>query len=294
MYTRLRQKIAATRLAQITIVYALGLIVYLFTTLPHNWWVFLTVMMMTAAIEPGLVVQKSINRGKGTLIGIILFIPLITLLQFNYRFIPLTFIILACLLFIPTAKRYDLTVIFMTMMVFMLTAYNYTTPLIEGPLEVTLNRAICTVVGVFICLGGDYILFKRFNYSRKLYYLLQRELCIILKQKVQYMLENENKNLLVVVEDLRTVLNTKFAEINNSATSLKYDLRSDKITKANVVQFETAMWKLRKDIYSIYYCQYVNKDAVKLQENVNRFYNSLHIAEKNFITYKEKTNPQHV
>lgn len=289
MYANLRSKLASARLTQITIVYGIGLALYLFTTIPHNWWIFLTVMMMMAAIEPGLVINKSINRGKGTLTGIILFIPLIYFLQFNYRMIPLTFILLACFLSVPNQRRYDLTVIFMTMMVFTLSAYNYTPLLVETPFETCINRAICTIIGIVVCIGGDYFLFRRFNYSRKLYFLLQRELCLTLEQKVERMISSEKLglNAYLIVEDLRNTLNGRFSEIVNSATSLKYDLRSNQLVKYKVDQFDKIMWELRRQIYAIYYCQFVRKDPDTTKNNYVSFQTSIAKARNNFITYKD-------
>lgn len=287
MYATLRSRLAMARLSQITLVYGIGLALYLFTTIPHNWWVFLTVLMMTAAIEPGLVIQKSINRGKGTILGIILFMPLIYLLQLNYRMIPLTFILLACLLMVPNQRRYDLTVIFMTMMVFILNAYNFTTILLETPFQTSVNRIICTIIGIVVCIGGDYFLFRRFNYSRKLYYLLQRELCTTLEGKVERMLNSEmlGLNAYLVVEDLRNTLNGKFSEIVTSATSLNYDLRSDEILKYKIQHFDQIMWQMRRQIYAIYYCKFVKKDQIAATHHYQRFEESIIAAKNNFISY---------
>ena len=88
MRLSLKQKLSYARFGQIAFVFVVGLGMYLFTTIPHNWWIFLTVMMMSAAIEPGLIIKKSINRGKGTLLGILIFLPMIYLMHFNYRVIP--------------------------------------------------------------------------------------------------------------------------------------------------------------------------------------------------------------
>lgn len=287
MYTNLRNRLAVARVSQITLVYAIGLGLYLFTTIPHNWWVFLTVLMMTAAIEPGLVIQKSINRGKGTILGIILIIPLIYLLQLNYRLIPLTFILLVCFLNVPNQRRYDLTVIFMTMMIFILNSYNYTIVLIEAPFQTSLNRAICTIIGIIVCIGGDYFLFKKFNYSRKLYFLLQRELCITLEGKVERMLNSEmlGLNAYLVVEDLRNTLNGKFSEITTSATSLNYDLRSDDILRYKIQRFDQIIWQMRRQIYAIYYCKFVRKDQLATTHHYQKFEESIIAAKNNFISY---------
>ena len=287
MYTNLRNHLAIARLGQITLVYAVGLALYLFTTIPHNWWIFLTVLMMTAAVEPGLVIQKSINRGKGTILGIIFFMPLIYLLQLNYRMIPLTFILLACLLMVPNQRRYDLTVIFMTMMVFILNAYNFTTVLLETPFQTSVNRAICTILGIVVCIGGDYFLFKRFNYSRKLYFLLQRELCITLEGKVERMLNSEilGLNAYLVVEDLRNTLNGKFSEIATSATSLNYDLRSDEILKYKIQRFDQIMWQMRRQFYAIYYCNFVKKDQIATIDHYQMFKDLIDSGKNNFISY---------
>ena len=203
--------------------------------------------------------------------------------------IPLTFILLACLLSVPNQRRYDLTVIFMTMMVFMLNAYNYTPILVETPFETCVNRAICTIIGIVVCIGGDYFLFRRFYYSRKLYFLLQRELCLTLEQKVERMFSSAELglNAYLVVEDLRNTLNGRFSEITNSATSLKYDLRSNQLIKYKVDQFDKIMWELRRQIYAIYYCRFVRKDHIAAKNNYTNFQMLITKARNSFIAYRD-------
>lgn len=289
MRISLKQKLSYARFGQIAFVFVVGLGMYLFTTIPHNWWIFLTVMMMSAAIEPGLIVKKSINRGKGTLLGILIFLPMIYLMHFNYRVIPLVFIFLGVGISLPNARRYDISVIFMTMMVFTLTAYTFTTPLLEGPFEMTLNRGVCTVIGIIICISGDYFLFGRFNYSRKVYFLLQHDVCEMLEAKLKNIcrFHETQQNILLLVEDLRDSFNSGYSSVATSGESIRSSLTNNRATKSKVVEFELILWQLRKVVFAVYYAECVLQDPASSMEHQQRFRVLMAKARQNMITLRD-------
>jgi hypothetical protein len=245
-------------------------------------------MMMSAAIEPGLIIKKSINRGKGTLIGILLFLPLIYLLQLNYRFIPLVFILLGVGISIPNAKRYDISVIFMTMMVFTMNAYNFTVPTQEGPFETTLNRGICTVIGIIICIAGDHFLFRRFDYSRKVYFLLQHELCNTLEKKIDMIrsAHEQKLNRYLIVENLRESFNQIYSNIATSGESIRLSLTTNAETKQKINEFSIIIWQLRKVGFGLYYSECILQDDKASQEHLERFKYLLDKARHNFISLR--------
>lgn len=288
MQKNLKSKLNYARFGQISFVFTIGMAMYLFTTIPHNWWILLTVIMMSAAIEPGLIIKKSINRGKGTLIGILLFLPLIYLLQLNYRFIPLVFILLSIGISVPNAKRYDISVIFMTMMVFTMNAYNFTVPTQEGPFEATLNRGICTVIGIIICIAGDHFLFRRFDYSRKLYFLLQHELCNMLEKKIE-MIRNAHKqklNRYLIVENLRESFNQAYTTIATSAESIRLSLNTNAETKQKINDFDITIWQLRKAVFGLYYSECILQHNQSSEEHLERFKYLIDKARHNFISLR--------
>lgn len=288
MQENLKKKLDYARFGQISFVFTIGMAMYLFTTIPHNWWIFLTVMMMSAAIEPGLIIKKSINRGKGTLIGILLFLPLIYLLQLNYRFIPLVFILLGVGISIPNAKRYDISVIFMTMMVFTMNAYNFTVPTQEGPFETTLNRGTCTVIGIIICIAGDHFLFRRFDYSRKVYFLLQHELCNTLEKKIDMIrsAHEQKLNRYLIVENLRESFNQIYSNIATSGESIRLSLTTNAETKQKINDFSIIIWQLRKVGFGLYYSECILQDDKASQEHLERFKHLLDKARHNFISLR--------
>lgn len=285
MYTLIKNKLTVARVGQITIVYTIGLMMYLFTTIPHSWWIFVTVLMMSAAMEPGLVIQKSVNRGKGTLMGIILFIPLIYLLQLDYRFIPLVLILACCFINVPSAKRYDLSVVAMTIMVLTLTAYTFNKSIIAGPIVEGLNRAICTMIGIFICIGGDYFLFSRFKYSKKVYYVLQHELCNLLEEQLLLIQDFHQKhmNAVILVDKIRERLNGKFSELNTSGNSLLFDMKIDNKTKNMVKHFDEIAWYLRREVYAVFYCTSILEDKAASVIHLARFQELLIQAKDSII-----------
>ncbi len=145
---------------------------FLFTTLPENKWILLTVLVVSAGIEPGLILRRSKHRMGGTLAALLILVPLIYLMQLNYRFIPVLFIIAVIALNVTALniQRYDISVFFVTLSVFLLLAQTTDTNSPQGPFEMMINRGICTLIGILIVLMGDYFLFQSYRYSHKLYF----------------------------------------------------------------------------------------------------------------------------
>ena len=190
---------------------------------------------------------------------------------------------------LPNARRYDISVIFTTMMVFTLTAYTFTTPLLEGPFEMTLNRVVCTVIGIIICISGDYFLFGRFNYSRKVYFLLQHDVCDMLEAKLKNIcrFHETQQNIILLVEDLRDSFNSGYSSIATSGESIRSSLTNNLATKSKVVEFELILWQLRKVDFAVYYAECFLKDPVRSLGQQQRFRVLMAKARQNMITLRD-------
>ncbi|MDD3267465.1 MAG: FUSC family protein [Burkholderiales bacterium] len=288
MRINLKKRIDYARFIQLSFVFSVGLAMYLFTTIPHNLWIFIAVLLMMSMIEPGLIIRQSINNGKGTIVGIVLFMPIIYFLQLNYRLIPIAFIIFGIATMIPTMKRYDLRVVFTTMMIFTSNAYNYTIPGAEGPIEIAINRLVCTMIGIIICVCGDYFLFRKFDYSRKVYAFLQYDLCNVLTQKVKMINEPDDIRLnhFLLIENIRDSFNSIYASINNSEDSLLQNFTTSREIKEKVREFHLKSWQLRKVVLAIYYARCHLKDDEAVTMHLNRFQNLMKEAKKNYVPWQ--------
>lgn len=254
MQFSLKKQLNYARYVQLSIVFMFGMYMYLFTTIPHSWWICLTVLMMMSAIQPGLILVRSINRGKGTVVGIILSLLLVYVFHINYRLVSICLILSMLLLFIPNPKRYDLTVTFMTIMIFLTDSYGYKMPLLEGPIEVAINRMTCTIIGIAICVASDYILFNHFNYSGKAYRVLQEELLFIVDERLAEIMTEPSRRLnrIIIVKKIRDSFNGVFGELSASSSGLLSSYSSSAETKAMVREFSELSWKLRIEVFAIY------------------------------------------
>lgn len=272
MQRNLKKELNNARFIQLLITYIIGLVVYRFTTIPHGWWIFLTVILMMAALQPGLILVKSIHRGKGTIVGIIIAFMLVYVLHINYRLVSLVLILSMIMLNVPNSRRYDIVVIFMTVMIFITDAYNFNEPLIEGPLEVAINRVTCTFIGISICILVDYLLFNKYDYSKKAYSVLQKELLDTLELRVIEILMHEDSRLtkLVLLKKMRDSFNEIFSEISLSASGILNSNNSAE-TKRLVSEFSEISWKLRTEVSAIYVTTCKIKDPESCDKHIARY-----------------------
>lgn len=286
MQIDLKTQLHYARFIQLSIVFIFGLYVYLFTTIPHNWWIFLTILMMMSVIQPGLILARSISRGKGTIVGIIISFVVVYTLHLNYRLVSIFFVLSMVLMFVPNQKRYDITVTIMTIMVFLADPYLYKFPLLEGPVEVAINRMTCTIIGIAICVASDYILFNRFNYSGKAYRVLQEELLGVIQAQLGDILEDKKvrKNRLILIKHMRDNFNNIFGQISASAEGLLISYSSSEELKNTVRRFSEISWQLRIETSAIYVANCIlDEDAILIERHLQKFKLLLSEARNNLL-----------
>lgn len=265
------------RFLQLLAIYAFGLGAYLFTKFPHNIWILFAVLAISG-FDTGLQGTRALKRIKGSIAGLILVLPLFYFCQLNYRLIPLGFILSACFMWLPNSKNYHVTIVFFIFLLFFLTAYSFTAPTLEGPTEFVVNRLVCEVTAILICLGADYVVFSKFNYSRKVYFLLQFEACKMFEEKCEK---------IVLSHKLNKEMDNLFIDIENSKESLLKDLRTDQETKERLIQFANILPRLRNEIYSIYYRVHILKESQpEIQIHILEFKKILEQAKNNFISVR--------
>lgn len=262
---KIKRQLEGARLIHITTMYVIALILFLFSTFPHRWWILLTILVISAAVEPGLLIKKSVHRMRGTLLSLILLIPLLYLVQLNYRLIPVVFIIMTIGVTVSSLNvvRYDVAVFFITITVFLLMAQSAPSTSPEGPFEMVINRGICTFIGIFIVISGDYILFNAYKYSQRLYLLHQLQLCHFLQTTVDLICKSpvENTSALIFFEKLREQVNEKYVPIAISAESLALDLKSSVNLRERISVFQETAWQMRRVIFALAFSRFVLKSS---------------------------------
>ncbi|KTC90525.1 FUSC family protein [Fluoribacter dumoffii] len=284
---KLKKKLDYARFTQLAVMFMVAMWIYLFTTIPHKWWVLLTVIMISAGIEPGLIIRRSIHRIGGTFAALLILIPLIYLMQINYRFIPVVFIfgIIGLAVTALNTRRYDISVFFITIVVFLLLAQTTDANSPEGPFEMVLNRGICTVIGIFIVLVGDYFLFQAWRYSQKLYLFHQMMVYNFFNDTVQQIVtcRTEKVNTFILVEKLRGQVIKHCAPIAISAENLKLEVKISPEIKKKVDMFQETIWDLRRLIFALCVSEFVLHSATTTEKHVQQFKILMKKAKENFI-----------
>ncbi|MCW8408091.1 FUSC family protein [Legionella sp. PATHC035] len=284
---KLKKKLDYARFTQLAIMFMVAMWVYLFTTIPHKWWVLLTVIMVSAGIEPGLIIRRAIHRVGGTFAALLVLIPLIYLMQVNYRLIPIVFIVAIIGLAVTAlnTRRYDISVFFITLVVFLLLAQTTDANSPEGPFEMVLNRGICTLIGVFIVLVGDYFLFQAYRYSQKLYLFHQMMVYNFFNDTMQQIVKCRSKkiNTFIFVEQLRGQVIKHCAPIAISSENLKLEVKISAETKKRVDIFQETIWDLRRLIFALCVSEFVLHSSTTTEKYLQQFQILMKKAKDNFI-----------
>jgi len=284
---RLKRKLELLRFTHLAIIATAAILIYLTVTLPHKWWILLTALIVSAGIHPGLIIKRSLFRIKGTFTALILLIPLLYLVQLNYRLISIILVLSLIGLTVSSLniKRYDITVFFITIFAFFLTAISNIPVTPEEPFEMVLNRGICTVIGVSIVLLTDYFLFNSFQYSQKLYFFHQllihdffsRELRKLKSQHIK------SRNSFLFIQKLRAECNSLFILINLSAENLQAELKTDDALKNKISLYMDDIWELRRVLFATSYSLLVLKSPKISQQQMEQFEIQLKKIKKYFV-----------
>jgi len=287
----LQKKLEYARFMHIFLLYAFALIIFLFSTLPHKWWVLLTILVVSSAIEPGLVLKKSMQRINGTFIALMLLIPMLYLMQLNYRLVSVFFVLMALGSTIVSlnTERYDVVVFFITTTIFLLLAQTTVTITPEGPFEMVMNRGVCTGIGVMLTIIADYFLFNGFDYSKKVHLLHQKQLIVFFESKIKEMTTPgaQHINAHIFLEKLREQVNQIFIPISTSAQSLSLDLKTHNEHKQQIALFQETAWQLRRVLFSIAFAQLILKSSKATQTHLKHYQTLIQQARRQ--TFKEHT-----
>ncbi|KTC87048.1 FUSC family protein [Legionella brunensis] len=283
----LRKELGYARFIHLILIYTLGLLSYILTTIPHKWWILLTVLVISSGIEPGLMIERSLHRIRGTLLALTLMIPLLYLLQMNYRLISVLFVGSAVGMIVTSLnlRRYDICVFFITLFAFLLTAISFTESILEGPMEMVVNRGICTLIGIAIILIGDYVLFDSFHYSQKLYLLHQIIVYNIIKKAAEKLLtaSTEVSTPYIYMEQLRTQFNHGFTLIAESSRSLQSELQTSPDLKQKITDFQNAIWELRRVLFAMSFSALILKSQNITNEHFKNYQKLILQARQAFI-----------
>ncbi|HAU0124513.1 TPA: FUSC family protein [Legionella pneumophila] len=286
----LKKKLDYARFIHIVIMFMVAMLIFLFSTFPEKWWVLITVLSVSAGIEPGLIIRRAKHRIGGTLLALIILIPLLYLLQLNYRLISILFVLAIVGLSVATlnTRRYDISVFFITLVVFFLMAQTEEATSPRGPFEMVLNRGICTLFGVFIVLAGDYFLFQAYRYSHRLYFFHQVIVYDFLNDIVRKIDESntEKINTLLFVEKLRGQFTEHYLPISISSENLKLDFKTSEHTKKRIDIFQETIWEIRRLVFALCISEFVLHSSTASEQHLQRFKLLMNKARTHFIQFE--------
>jgi uncharacterized membrane protein YccC len=283
----LKRALDYARFAHLAISFSIAMFLFLFSTIPEKRWILLTVLVISAGIEPGLIIRRSVHRIGGTLAALLVLIPLIYIMQLNYRFIPVLFIlaIIALNVTVLNPKRYDINVFFMTLVVFLLLAQTTEINSPQSPFEMVINRGVCTLIGIIIVLMGDYFLFQSYRYSHKLYLFHQMLVYNFFKEQIKEisLCRQEQRSTFLFIERLRDQIIQHFAPIAVSSENLKleYNISPKSIEQMDV--FQNTIWEIRRLLFALCMSELILKSSEATEEHLQKFDELMSKARANFI-----------
>ncbi|CEG55533.1 FUSC family protein [Legionella fallonii] len=291
---KLKRKLDWARFIHLAILFMVAMFLYLFSTIPERWWILLTVLVISAGIEPGLIIRRSIHRIGGTLAALAILIPLIYLLQLNYRLIPVLFILTIIGLNITAlnTKRYDISVFFITLTVFLLLAQTTEVTSPQGPLEMVINRGTCTLIGIFIVTVADYFLFQSYRYSHKLYLFHQLMLYGFFTKKIREIsnLRQNKTNTFLFIEKMRDQIIHHFAPIAISSENLKLEGKISRKTKEQIDIFQDTVWKIRRLLFALCVSECILQSPSATERHLHQVKELMATARANFIYLGESNS----
>lgn len=285
--SQLKKKLDYARFVHLAVVFMIAMFIFVFSTIPEKKWVLLTVLVISAGIEPGLIIQRSRDRIWGTLAALLILVPLIYFVQLNYRFIPVLFIVTLIGLNVTALnrQRYDINVFFMTLSVFLLLAQTTEANSPQGPFEMMINRGTCTLIGIIIVLVGDYVLFQSYHYSHKLYYFHQMMVYAFFKEKIQEisLCKQKDKSTFLFLERMRNEIVANFAPITISSENLRLENKVSEKTKERIICFQSTIWEIRRLLFALSMSELVLESAETTEHHLKRFQALMAKAKENFI-----------
>lgn len=278
----LKKQLEYARFVHLFVVLVVVLLIFLFTTIPHKRWILLTVLVLSAGIHPGLILKRSWHRIAGTFLALLLLIPLLYLMQLNYRLISVCFVLalVASTVTGLNLKRYDIKVFFTTIVVFLLIAETIDIHSPQGPFEMVTNRGICTLIGAAILLVGDYVLFNAWRYSHKLYAYHQVMLYYFLKKSARAIrnARTSHANRFIFIERLRSEVISNYLPITMSAENLTLDLKTSEQVRQQVAEFQDIIWQIRRTLFAMTFSELMLYSETASEAHWQRFNALMHKA----------------
>lgn len=285
--SQLKRKLDFARFVHLAIVFLIAMFLYLFSTIPEKRWILLTVLVISAGIEPGLIIRRSVHRIGGTFAALLILIPIIYLMQLNYRFIPVFFILAIVGMNVSTlnVNRYDISVFFTTLVVFLLLAQTTDANSPQTPMGMVINRGTCTLIGIIIVLLGDYFLFHSYRYSHKLYLFHQMMVYSFFNEKIKAIrqCQQEKTNTFLFIERLRDQIIERFSPIAISSENLKLENKVSATTKEKIEIFQCTIWELRRLLFALCMSELVLKSPEATEKQAQKFEELMKKAQINFI-----------
>ncbi|MDC0534320.1 FUSC family protein [Francisellaceae bacterium] len=274
MQQSLKLKMNLARAWHVSILFGVGL--WIFTTqLPMAWWTLNSIILVSTAYEPGLIITKGIHREKGTITGLLIILLAFYLFQLNFRFVVVFFIFCACMTpSITYPKRYDVQAMYLTFYALLLVSFifdhNNEQPALALS-EAAFAGLIAATLGIVICAVLDYPLSKKMNYSRFNYHILQQEFCHTAPRVLTDILNYKGqKNSISKVNKVSDKLNTLLDSTSVAGENYYADLTVTKEDREKINKFEHYMWQIRTQLSPIQFHAIYQPNDQKLDLHIEK------------------------
>ena len=248
------------RYIQIVFMCMLGQTIYLYTNIPHNSWIVISVCTVYSGFNAGTVIKRAYHRLIGTIAGVSLVVIIWHFIHLDYRLLIIfTTLVISVMVFCITLP-YNRFIIIST--VFSDITMEWSNSSSFSVYYYVMDRLICIAIVFSLCIIAEYFWFGRANLSYLNYKQTQKNLLKDLN-KLYELSQSTCKNGMIF-----KLINGGLAEVEklkSIAADVKFEGRSF-AKQEKLDQGISRVVTLQRNIVSLNYLITSNGEAATIQQ----------------------------
>lgn len=152
------QQLVNLRIRHVVIMLATAVFIYQYSQWDDALWIPISVLAIIGPFRPGLSVNKAKERVIGSLAGLLLSMVVWLIIHYSYSLLPVIAILLVYCIAFCVLRQYTYFILLVTVMLCI--NFDYLNLSFNNELTYVVNRGICVLTGITICLAYEYWIFR--------------------------------------------------------------------------------------------------------------------------------------
>ena len=156
----MREQLIALRILHVTLMFASSIFLYQFSQWDDGLWIPISVLAISGPFRPGMTLHKAKQRLLGSLVGLGLSLGVWLLLYANNNLlVPIALLLMYGVAF-TLLNNYSYFIAIVSMLLCL--NFDYMNLAFNNEVSYLLNRGMCVLAGVSLCLFFEYFIFQRY------------------------------------------------------------------------------------------------------------------------------------